>query len=369
LVLNTLSISVQLFDLKNFIMKKIYLLFLAFMMINSFLFSQEKEEFKPSGKVLVDVFGDYYYKLAADADSVLSGDGEYQKTTKDFNAFAFRRIYLGYEYNITEKFYANVTLEGTDALKLGTDQRGASIKFAYFEWKEILPGSKLVVGAQKTTIWEAPEKVWGQRAVEKTIADFRKIGASNDVGIALTGRIGSKGIFGYHAMIANGTAQKVEKDKYKKFYGTLTGNFIDKKLIVELHANYEKVDNSSNNTVAKAFVGFENKKFAVGLEEVILVAKENSSTTTSAGSSLFARFSIIENKLSAFVRGDLFNENLDETSAGNTESFTIFGIDFKPIKQIDIIPNLWISTYNSKDSNIDNRKPDVVARVTFRYKL
>lgn len=350
-------------------MQKLYLVIISTLIYISNTFSQEKEEFKPSGKVLVDVFGDYYYKLGADVDSVLSGSGEYQKTPKDFNAFAFRRVYLGYEYNFSEKFYANVMLEGADALKLDDNKRAATIKFAYFEWREIFQGSKLIVGSQKTTIWDASEKVWGYRAVEKTIADFRKIGASSDVGIALQGRIDQKGIFGYHVMVANGTAVAPEKDKYKKLYGTLNANLLDDHLIIEVHGNYEKINDSTNITVTKGFVGFDHKYFSVGLEEVIQLEDEGNETTTSMGSSLFVRGNIIEKKLSAFARLDVYNDNIDEKESGDIELFTVFGIDYKPIKQINIIPNIWINTYGSKDPDADNRKPDVVARITFRFKL
>lgn len=350
-------------------MKKNYLLLILLLISISAAYSQDKEEFKPSGKVLVDVFGDYYYKLGADVDSVLSGGGEYQKTPKEYNAFAFRRIYIGYEYNFSEKFYAKVMLEGADALKLSDSKRAATIKFAYFEWKEIFPGSKLIVGSQSTTIWEAPERVWGYRAVEKTITDFRKIGASSDVGIALQGRIDTKGTFGYHVMVANGTAVTPENDKYKKIYGTLNANLIDHKLVIELHGNYEKTSDSGNIAVTKGFVGFDHRFFSVGLEEVIQLEKEGDETTTAMGTSIFARGNIIEKKMSAFARLDIFNSNIDEKESGDIELFTVFGIDFKPVKQINIIPNIWINTYTAKASGADNRKPDVVARITFRYKL
>lgn len=350
-------------------MKNIYLLLIVLLVIESTAFAQEKEEFKPSGKVLMDVFGDYYYKLGSDVDSVLSGGGEYQKTPKEYNAFAFRRVYLGYEYNFTEKFYAKIMIEGADALKLGDSKRAATIKFAYFEWKEIFPGSKLIVGSQSTTIWEAPEKVWGYRAVEKTIADFRKIGTPSDVGIALQGKIDSKGTFGYHVMVANGTAVVPEKDKYKKFYGTLNANFIDNQLIIELHGNYEKTSDSGNISVTKGFVGFDHKYFSIGLEEVIQLEEEGNETITSVGTSIFARGNIIEKKLSAFVRLDIFNDNIDEKESGDVELFTVLGIDFKPVKQINIIPNIWINNYNPKASGAEGRKPDVLARITFRYKL
>ena len=60
-----------------------------------------KPEFKPSGKVWGYAFGDYYYKVHA--DSANRGALNYSGMAKDANAFEFRRIYLGYDYNISEK--------------------------------------------------------------------------------------------------------------------------------------------------------------------------------------------------------------------------------------------------------------------------
>jgi hypothetical protein len=87
------------------------------------------------------------------------------------------------------------------------------------------------------------------------------------------------------------------------------------------------------------------------------------------GSLLFARGNIIEKKLGAFARLDVYNSDIDKKESGNIELFTVFVIDYKPIKQINISPNIWINTYKSKDKDAGNRKPDVIARVTFRFKL
>ena len=305
-------------------MRKLYFLLFPFI-LSLKLFSQETEEFKPSGKILMDVFFDYYYKIGS--DTIMDGNGEYQKTPKDFNSFAFRRIYLGYEYNFSEKFYASIILEGADALKLADNKRAVTIKYAYFEWKDIFPGSKLIVGAQKTPIWETTEKIWGYRSVEKTITDFRKIGSSNDVGVGLQGRIDKNGILGYNILIANGSAQVAETDKYKKFYGTLNLNLLDKKLIFELHGNYEKVSDSSDVTLTKAFVGYEHKYFSIGFEEMLEFVNKGNATTKVLGSSLFAKGNIIKDKLSIFGRIDSYNSDLENKKAGYIELFTLFGID------------------------------------------
>src|SRR5277367_824113 len=63
--------------------------------------------FKPSGKLWGQVFADAIYK--AHSDSLNRGFGQYAGTTnypKNVNEFQFRRIYLGYMYDITPKFTA-----------------------------------------------------------------------------------------------------------------------------------------------------------------------------------------------------------------------------------------------------------------------
>jgi hypothetical protein len=63
-----------------------------------------------SGKLWGYMFGDYYVK--AEADSLNRGSSsQYSGVPKNRNAFQIRRLYLGYNYNITKKFAAEVLLE------------------------------------------------------------------------------------------------------------------------------------------------------------------------------------------------------------------------------------------------------------------
>src|ERR1051326_5209308 len=85
-------------------MKKTLLL-LASVTLSTVVMAQDntpKEEFKPSGKIWGYAFGDYYTKLHA--DSLNRGNAQYSGIPKDLNAFDLRRVYLGYDYNISEKF-------------------------------------------------------------------------------------------------------------------------------------------------------------------------------------------------------------------------------------------------------------------------
>jgi hypothetical protein len=341
--------------------KLLFTIILISWIISPYVFPQGPEEFKPSGKVLMETFGDYYYKFGS--DTAPSGSAEYQNLKKDQNGFALRRIYLGYNYIFTEKISSTVMLESNDGLILADGKRAFTLKLAYFEWKDIFPGSKLIVGAQKTSIFEGAEKIWGLRYVEKTIVDFRGIGKSNDVGIALTGNFDKNEIFGYHVMVANGESQKAETNKYKKVYGTLSGNFVDKKLLVEFHGNYEKTSDNTYNLLTKATLGFINDYISVGVEELLYINHNDKTNPINSGSSLFARVSFIKDKFAGFARVDTYYPDIENGANVNNDLFTVLGIEYKPIKQLSILPNLWMMGYNS------DRLPDIIGRVTFRFKI
>jgi len=166
---------------------KSYLTSLLFASITYTMYAQDttraKEKFKPSGKLWGYVFGDYYYKLQA--DSLGRGTGEYSNMKENANAFEFRRIYLGYDYQISEKISAELLLSHEKNYDANSN-RTVFIKSANVRWKNIIPKNDLIIGQSATPTWGfVSEKVWGYRSVEKTVTDFHKAGNSNDVGISL----------------------------------------------------------------------------------------------------------------------------------------------------------------------------------------
>src|SRR5690349_21890472 len=71
-----------------------------------------------SGRIWGYVFGDYYYKGHADTLN-RGGSNQYTGIPQGRNAFQFRRIYLGYDYNISKKFVAEVLLAAEDNFPAG----------------------------------------------------------------------------------------------------------------------------------------------------------------------------------------------------------------------------------------------------------
>ncbi len=353
----------------------------------------KKAEFKPSGKVWGYVFGDYYVKT--DADSLSRGNTQYAGVAKDANAFEFRRAYLGYDYAISEKFSTEILISYEGQTLSDNATRTFFLKSANLRWKNIFKNNDLVIGQMSTPSFPMlSEKIWGYRAVEKTIADMRKIAVSNDVGIAIQGKLNEKGNMGYNFMIGNGTAQKIETDLNKKYYGDVYFKLLNQKIIIDLYADYEVVKDApkfqKSKTAYKLFVAYTSDKITIGAEAFqqtlknnviatdLTTGKTDSLNSTSIGYSLFVRGRIIKDKLNYFARFDGFNPDTKfdadklYLSGGTpvTEEFITAGIDYTPHKNVHIMPNVWYNSYANRSKNVTGKVKsdlDFVVRLTFYY--
>ena len=340
---------------------KLYFLIATFFLA-AFIINAQDEEFKPNGKIIGEVFGDYYYTIAADTTPA-PGDGEYKGVQKNDNAFALRRFNLGYDYNFTKDFSARLLLEGNDGVLVGSS-RGVYVKYAYINWKDVFAGQNITIGGQPTSTYIS-DKIWGYRSIEKHIVDFRKLGASNDWGVTFDGEILKDGLLSYSLMIANGTSKKPENDKYKKILGSVTSKLLEKALILNGYFDYEAKTDTSSITLIKFMAAYTTDLFTVGVEPFFVNDKDDE--TKPFGLEVFGKCKVIDN-LSAFGRVDLYNPDRETSTVGYSELFAVAGIDYSPAKNISIMPNLWINMFLTKSTTpaID---PIVVGRVTFKYKF
>lgn len=328
-------------------------------------FAQEK----PAGRVHGYVFGDYFYKVGGNSSQVSAT--QYSKVAKDFQAFQFRRLYLYYDQTISEKFFAQFLLEGTDK-SLDTSGRYAmDIKAAYLEWKNILPRGTAAVGLYPTPTWAwLSEKVWNYRAIEKTVADFRGLGAATDLGIVLRGNFDAAGKFGYGAMVANGSGQKPDNNKYKKYYGELNAKPV-KNVVLEGYGDYEPGAAGKNISTLKGFAAYQSNRLTAGAEAVYQTQEKSGVSgydKTPFGIAFFAWGPVPSvQKLAAFARFDFFNPNSQLTDSGYNENFFTAGVDYMPAKNVHFMPNLWLNTFSDKSSAGLKKDADVVLRVTFYY--
>lgn len=377
-------------------MKK-QLIFILLSLLSLNVFGQKdttkvKTEFKPSGKLWGYAFGDFLYK--AQANKFGMNNTQYPSTVvKDFSSFEFRRIYLGYDYDISEKFTAQFLLAYEGATFTTDGKRSMYIKGANLRWKNIFHNSDLVIGQMSTpTFATTSEPVWGYRSLEKTIMDMRGIGGSNDVGISLQGKFNDKGDYGYNVMISNGSGAVPEANKFKKLYGDLYAKFMDQKIILDLGADNEWSQSKpyqKSKTTIKGMLAFQTKPFTFGLEAFQQVQKNNTIYTepstvkdtvndVASGISVFAR-GAITSKLGFVLRYDFYNPdgkfNASNVYAASytgiyTESFILAGLDYAPMKNVHFIPNVWYDMYNNRNSavnHLSSSSNDLAVRLTVYY--
>jgi hypothetical protein len=414
--------------------------------------------FKPSGKLWGYAFGDFAYKGSTD-EANRGGSNQYTNVPLNSNIFQWRRIYLGYDYQISQKFTAEFLLAAEDDFSAGilgqkanstTTPTGSTagtlglgnngdvlvnnkfapyIKLANIRWKNIFHNSDLIFGQSATPGFAkngsgmASEEVWGYRSIERTIIDIRRT-TSYDFGATLQGKFDNKGNYGYTIMVANGQGAKPEGDIYKSFYGDVWAKFANKKIIVDLYQDYTKLawgvyvkglngSRYSDRNITKLFAAYVGKKFTVGAEvfqntilgDVAVTGKDGNTyyrNTNAMGFSVFTKGRITPEKLGFFARFDNYDPGGDLSKiAGdvNTKSYTAstsqyepttkemfatFGIDYTPVKNVHIMPNIWLNTYHtaldatgsnsagtkyaSMNSNVTGLKgTDAVYRLTFYY--
>jgi hypothetical protein len=354
-----------------------------------------KKEFKPSGKIYGYAFGDYFYKMHA--DSAGRGNSQYSNMPETTNGFELRRVYLGYDYNISERFSTELLLAYEGQTLSDNATRTTYLKTANVRWKNIYKGADILFGLQGTPAFPMlTEKVWGYRSIEKTIYDMRKGAPSNDLGIGIQAKIGADGNYGYDLLVANGAGNKIETDIFKKFYGDFWAKFLKQKLVFDLYTDYERTNMTPNfhkykNTI-KFAAFYTTDAITVGAE-VYTTTLHNyigfTDTTVTPfahdttdgmvmGISGFVRGTIIKDKLSFFARYDMYNPdtkfNKDYVysmgSAPVTESFLTAGFDYTPHKNVHIMPNLWYNSYTSRSKTASGKVKsdfDMVPRLTVWY--
>ena len=332
-----------------------------------------------AGRLWGYAFGDIYYK--AHSDSLVRGGGnQYTGVAKNRNAFAFRRIYLGYDFNITRKFTAEVLLAAEDNFTqtsasgvtttsgdlLSNNKLGFYIKLANVRWKNIWKNTDLVVGQVPTSAFSLSEKIWAYRPIERTISDIRRT-PSFDMGAAIQGKFDSTGNFGYNLMVGNGSLARPENDNFKWYYGDVYAMFLNKKLVFDLYADYERLNwvegfHHSRNMV-KAFAAYTTPNITFGVEAFLNNGKKDvvglntiykdTTNANARGLSLFVRGNIVTDKLKFFARYDTYNPDTKYNNAlytkyigltsnyepSNKENFITAGLDFLPqLKMYTLCP-------------------------------
>lgn len=340
------------------------------------------------GHLYGQVFGDYYYK--SHADSTERGSYQYSKLRAGSNAFQLRRITLGYAYDISSKFTADVMVESL----AGNGNTTFFIKYANLRWKEIFPKSDLIIGRMKTpTFSTVIDKIWNYRSVERTVADMRG-SPSYDLGIMLSGHLDKNNQLGYNLMAGNGKGNSLTDDRFKKFYGEIFFTFLEEKILIDIYSDYERYfwqkGFHQSAAMLKGAIAYQSPDFTIGVESYLqylqnstMMGNNTSSDTINTkelATSLFMHGNILKDKLGFFARIDHINPFTNFKSSAvkftslmasyepaNANHFISAGLDFTPVRNVHIMPNIWYCHY--KDLISPNQDYDLVYRLTFFYKF
>ncbi len=366
-------------------------------------------------------------KSATNASSPLpgvkTGATQYSGVPTNFTAVSFQRIYLGYDYFFNNKFSIHMVLAHEELYDANiskddidnANNRTVFIKYCNFEWDNIFKGSNLIVGATVTPGFPITEEpFWGYRSLERTIMDMRGIVSSNDVGVNLGGKFWSdkdasgkeKACIGYNIMYGNGTnavpdninLSSVTGD-FHRFYGDLYGRFMGDKILIDLYSDYHVVDPNQNDLVWRGLIGYKVKNFDLSFEyfqesmskqDFITKGPDYSGTgtdslsRTQSGISIEGAYTFLRDKhthdpkLGVVARYDMYNpddnfnasDTYKSSSFPYTEQFMMLALDYTPIKQIHIMPNIWYDGFSNATTGAVDRNAsdyDFVARITFYF--
>jgi len=367
-----------------------------------------------SGRLWGYAFGDYFHKAHSDSLG-RGGNNQYTNVKQGQDEFQFRRIYLGYDYNITKQFSTEFLFAAEDDFAggdvLANNKLTAYIKLANVRWHDFLfRGNDLVVGLQPTPAYPyLTESLFTYtRPVERTITDVRRT-PSFDLGAGLQGRFNSNDksiVYGYNFLVANGTGarpQALNVDVYKWFYGDVFVGVLDHRLIVDYYADYQRqhwtagAHGHAYRQMNKLALIWVDKTFTVGAEGFINGLRECEAASYSIGVdtldgrarglSVYAHANINGTKLRAFARCDLYDPNgkYDNSSyskyaalygvstsyePNNKETFLSAGLDYSPAPHVHFIPNIWYDRYEGKQANLSGAAAhdhDLVFRLTFFF--
>src|SRR5262245_15076311 len=327
----------------------------------------------PRGRISGYLFGDLYYNVDGDPNHVYNAAGADQGAkyidgvkpiTQDLNGLEIRRIYFQLDNYLSAKYATRFRLEMDSKAFTSDGKIGAFVKNAYVQAKSVVPRGDFFFGMVNTPTWENPEEFWGYRSIEKTIADFRGLASSSDLGIELKGFVDGDHRLGYSALVGTGTAQRPESDRYKRYYLAVPIRVGD--LRVEPYVDYQSVrvnlgpkDPTHVDSLAvngdqatyKVFAGYEFRRVAVGFEGVTRANHKGPAPTQEPrGYSLFAR-GTVSTTVAAFARFDQWAPDSRLDNRVDSRLY-IAGIDWQPFRDVHFMPNIEAVQYVQKGTAV-----------------
>jgi len=337
----------------------------------------------PRGRISGYVFGDFYYNVSGDPghsynasgtdtakvnlDPTPYANGLPKVIGRDLNGFQIRRVYFQLDNDLSIKYSTRFRLEADSKALTSDGKIGVFVKAAYIQAKNVIPRGNFLFGIFTTSTFENSEEFWAYRSVEKTIADYRGLSSSADLGAQMKGWVGDSHKIGYAVMLGNGIGTKPEDNRYKKAYVSLPLRPMED-LRIEPHVDYEWAPAGTDRATYKVFAGYEFKRAALGAEVVDRVNHSTSGPNKEPfGFSVFGRWKP-HPKLQAFGRYDRWQPNTRAADRIDSDLW-IAGFDWEPYKDVHFMPNIEAAQYTAKGAAIAPPHHDLQARLTLYYRF
>jgi hypothetical protein len=292
--------------------------------------SSEQPAEAPSGKFIGEMFNDFSYVLQ-EPQPLNPAKGNAGK-----NSFLFRRATIGYEYLFNKNVTARILYNADN----NVFQQG------FVDIRNIVPLMDVKIGLMQTLSSEVTEKIWDYRSLEATVLDRKGYTNEFDMGMTLTGRTNAQGNSYARLAVYNGNGVLPENNKLKKI-AFAAGNWFDKSSVLEVYADYENLPNGKSTINGKLFYGMTSTKLAFGAEVFYRLERKMAVTfgdKNPAGVSLFSWFEMTKSLRGVarvdVIDDDLANSNATITNPSYREIYFNAGIDYMPVANVHLIPNL-----------------------------
>lgn len=289
--------------------------------------AQEEQpiDFEPSGEVFGKIFTNF--------NTSISGP-EHQ------TAFEVRRAYLGYEYQISGEFSAEVKIDigsPNDVSQYSLLRRFgyfkvAKLQYAPFDFLE------LTFGLQSTTQFNVQEKFWKRRYIIKSFMDEYKYGSSADIGVKAAW-LSDKVDVDFALFNGEGYSSLQNDDTFK---GALGATFRPLNgLVTRIYGDFSS--KTVNQGTTSLFTGYRNDWFSAGGEYAFHFNRNFHEDHNINGFSILGDMKIFP-KIWIFGRFDKVESNILEGSTvpwnlSRDETSLTAGIEFIPIKSVKIAAN------------------------------
>lgn len=344
--------------MKRIICVSAILLFFSFSLL-----AQEKKEFVPNGRPIVQVFASSVYDFSSD-------------NKKQYD-FTFGRAHLGYQYWFSPNWSAKVIIdrgrpttvgvisavdsEGNPIEIMNASKEGAHytmfLKFASIRWKV---DERLTIegGAILQNHYITQERFWGMRYVAQTFQDMYWHISSSDLGFIAYYNLNK--VISFDAAFTNGEGSRVKQDPdgdAKYAVGIDIKPLSNVQARVYYHNKKSVREGSDDEQMYSAFLGWKvNDKFRIGGEYNHMNNLWNVESLKSEGFSIYSICSI-SSKTELFARYDrlLFNAPQDiQTALKGNGSNVIGGVSYSPLKKINLSLNYqgWLSDNSQNESRL-----------------